>query len=159
VAGVAREAYEADRAADVLATEPGNVCNEKGEEMTRQNVSTIDFCNWVLAQPDDRKVNMGHTKGTDDCGCLMVQYGLEVLKITPHLISCGTKVIMPFYGDTDHTVFLEDSISDMLGNADWGMIRSFGNCKPFIQEYLKSKGRVNQCSTESLLTPLTPVSD
>ena len=44
--------------------------------VTKQEL--IDF---VDAQPDDRPVNFQQFYSTEDCGCLMIHFGKEVLKL------------------------------------------------------------------------------
>jgi len=44
-------------------------------------VKVEDFKQWVMSQPDDKKVDMLESDSTYPCGCTMVQYGKEVLKI------------------------------------------------------------------------------
>lgn len=46
-----------------------------------QTVSNKDFFNWIFAQNDDKPVVMIENDFDTECGCLMVQYGKEVLKI------------------------------------------------------------------------------
>lgn len=49
-----------------------------------------DFYNWINAQDPNRPVIMSETKGTDLCGCAMVQYAREHLKdLQPKDIDCG----------------------------------------------------------------------
>lgn len=40
-----------------------------------------DFVEWVMKQPEDRPVDMSEIHNHSECGCLMVQYGKEVLNL------------------------------------------------------------------------------
>jgi hypothetical protein len=53
-------------------------------------VKIKDFTDWVKAQPDERPVDMGNNYLNDRCGCAMVQYGQEVLKLEGGKLGCGT---------------------------------------------------------------------
>lgn len=48
--------------------------------MNTIKVTKQDIVDFIRKQPDDRKVSMNQTKYDDKCGCVMVQYGKEVIK-------------------------------------------------------------------------------
>lgn len=46
------------------------------------HVTQEEFIAFILAQPEDRPVNVADFHSTDPCGCPMVHYGKEVLGLT-----------------------------------------------------------------------------
>jgi len=53
-----------------------------------KKVTTQNLVDFIFAQPRDRKVKMEEASSHDPCGCLMVQYGKEELKIKESF-TCG----------------------------------------------------------------------
>ena len=53
-----------------------------------KKVTTQEIVDFIFAQPRDRKVEMKEASSCDSCGCLMVQYGKEELKIEESFV-CG----------------------------------------------------------------------
>jgi hypothetical protein len=47
----------------------------------KQIVLWDDLLAFIKAQPDDRPVNMEHFRSGSSCGCVMVHYGKEVLRL------------------------------------------------------------------------------
>lgn len=50
-------------------------------------VKEEDLLEFVMRQPDNRRVNMDNNVSDDACGCVMVDYGREVLKLEK--FGCG----------------------------------------------------------------------
>ena len=53
-----------------------------------QIVTVKQLHDYVLAQPDDKPVRNGENDANDECGCVMVQYANDVLKL-PKNYACG----------------------------------------------------------------------
>lgn len=50
-----------------------------------------DLRKWILAQPDDKAVDMREIHSYDDCGCILLQYGRNLGFQPPFF--CGTEDI------------------------------------------------------------------
>lgn len=88
-------------------------------------ISRKEFVDWIMEQPDDRPVDMGSSFSSDtSCGCLMVQYGREVLRMNNYF-SCGFSRFIARADDED-AVFDGFSISDIVPLLDG---ESFGEIK------------------------------
>ena len=69
-------------------------------------ITTKEIYDFINNQPPKRKINFKQSFSWDSCGCLMVHYGKEVLKIHQEF-SCGEYAI----GDDCH---LKQQLSTML---------------------------------------------
>lgn len=57
-------------------------------------VTTKEILDFIDGQPDDRPVNLNENDSTDECGCVMVHYGKEVLGLEDFV--CGFRRIGDF---------------------------------------------------------------
>lgn len=52
------------------------------------NKTYQDLIEFINKQPDERPINMRESASSHDCGCLLVQYGRDELKL-PGVWGCG----------------------------------------------------------------------
>lgn len=90
-------------------------------------VEISDFLEWIKTKPDDHQFRMFQTEGKSSCGCLMVQYAREVLKLPDDLIACGY-----MFFDRTQTIRLEEEISSVFPPTYWHTISTFGELKKIL---------------------------
>ncbi len=94
-----------------------------------KTISDKEFLDFIFSQPRENKVNMKQTTSDSDCGCLMVQYGIKVLK--GKSVYAGFSLIQteknefwlnrPVYHFTPdmESCFTYGEIQDYLKEKDW----------------------------------------
>ena len=78
-----------------------------------QYITMKEMREYILSQPDEKPINMkvNHTPvGDEQCGCLMVQYAHEVLKMND--VNCGWCSINNHSGKQAHTDFTMGRLID-----------------------------------------------
>jgi len=70
-----------------------------------KTISQKEIINFVFGQPRERRVEMGEFRSNSQCGCVMVQYGKEILGLKEYF-SCGSGSIGGEYSiDGPHGIF------------------------------------------------------
>jgi hypothetical protein len=94
-----------------------------------------EFKAWILAQPDERKIDMGEDKeGEAKCGCLMIQYAREN-KI--QVYSCGMSEYYNYFHNKTAEItkpgfdFIEAAI---IFGKDGDGIKTFGEAKFLLKK-------------------------
>lgn len=85
--------------------------------ITEQEI--IDF---IKSQPDDRKLNLVDNYSGDPCGCVMVQYGKDVLKIQENFACCYRYITLVVGQEEQHVASLDKHIVDIIGKANWNSL-------------------------------------
>jgi uncharacterized radical SAM superfamily Fe-S cluster-containing enzyme len=87
-----------------------------------ETISIKDFAAFIESQPDERKINMHEFDpkffpGRNICGCVMVHYGREILKIKEDF-ACGNTDFYIVYGDEAKIIAkLPFGIVSIVGSA------------------------------------------
>ena len=95
-----------------------------------QYITMKEMREYILSQPDEKPVNMkvNHSPvGSEQCGCLMVQYAHEVLKLDD--VNCGMNSIHNRRGKQAHVDFNMGRLIDM-GFTNHS--KTFGELKKYL---------------------------
>lgn len=97
-------------------------------------VETKDILEFVMAQPDDRPVDMGNNVANAKCGCVMIDYGREVLGFEE--FACGYSAWEKVDSDNRHIAKIkgEQSIFDLLNISAHRSVKTYGEIKQKINE-------------------------
>jgi hypothetical protein len=99
-----------------------------------KNISIKDFAAFIEAQPDEREIRMEQFDskffvGEGFCGCVMIHYGKEVLKIKESF-ACGNTDFLTFEGDESKVVAkLPFTIPTIVGSPE-----NYGQAKNYLKK-------------------------
>jgi len=106
-----------------------NIYSTNNMSNETKTISPQEIINFVFAQPRERRVEMGEFNSNGLCGCVMVQYGKEVLGISKYF-SCGSQAI-----DDEYLIGGTQGIFTLLGICRNSY--SYGE----IQDILTARGK------------------
>lgn len=100
-------------------------------------VTRQEFIDWIMAQPDDKMVNMRDCVVNDECGCVMVQYGLEKFGYDSFVHCTGRE----WLDKTAEALFPaiakfapEFDIYDLLNLDEWRSISTYEDVKRILNQ-------------------------
>ena len=89
------------------------------------------FIDFVLAQPDDRPISMADIASNEDCGCVMVHFGKEVLGLKD--FACHFDYWY-YHSDLPNLKKIVEikGLSDFIRALITYMVRNYGEAKKYI---------------------------
>lgn len=93
-----------------------------------------DFIN---SQPDDRPVDMCQNMNSEECGCVMIHYGRDVLGIPNDYVSAGFSTIFDKSGESETEFDIEGDIRQLIPNTNYAWyagIQTYKNLKDIVNE-------------------------
>ena len=96
------------------------------------NITKQDMIDFILSQPDGRKVDMAKSRAENKrlCGCVMVQYADETLNHKGR-VECGTTVILDKKAETIGE--LDFQLREIIENGYFNESKTFGELKKCLK--------------------------
>ena len=92
-------------------------------------VTAQEIRDYVLAQPDDRPIDNYNPNSEDGCGCVMVNYGRDILKLKK--FGCG---FQSWTGEKRITLEIGiDEIFEAMGWNGFCEAKTFGELKKYCK--------------------------
>lgn len=98
-----------------------------------KNITKEELIKYIKSQPPEKPVNMSQTSDSEDCGCIMVQYAKEKLKLKN--FGCGFQSIA-YNSKTGKEMErnLEFDIRSILPMHLWWETNTFGDIQKLIDK-------------------------
>lgn len=92
-------------------------------------ITSQEILDFISKQPDDRPINFRENYSDESCGCVMIHYGKDVLKMGD--FSCGYDT---FHDKKSEVYRLENDIFLMLGMkySNLDEIKTYGQLKQHL---------------------------
>lgn len=95
-------------------------------------ISIEDIKDFIFKQSDDRPLNMTENKSYNDCGCIMVHYGKDILNIKEPF-SCGAARIGENFHIYGGLCKLHWTVANWFVNYE-ASPKTYGELKKFLNE-------------------------
>jgi hypothetical protein len=104
-----------------------------------------DMREYILNKPDETSVNMSENLWSDPCGCIMVQYGREILGIEKP--AAGYCNIYDTDDNDTEIAQLAFNMDDLINESFFCRVSNYGELKKRLRNCEKSHGQ----ETEKML--------
>lgn len=102
-------------------------------------ITIDDMREYILNKSDDTLVDMTENLWSDPCGCLMVQYGREILGIEKP--SAGYCNIYDTDNNDAEIAQLTFNMDDLINESFFCRVSNYGELKKRLRNYKKSHGQ------------------
>ncbi len=100
-----------------------------------KKITFEELQNYIIAQDDDRLVNMTHNHWSDSCGCVMMHYATDVLTIEKPCAGYAS-----IYDENENEVGqLSFNMNDLINDAFACEARNYGELKSRLRKGLLSE--------------------